>query len=530
MEGNLNKQGMLHCFVKKYFFIFFLFSLTLNCYGQLTRADKKLFFKADNALDYGDFLSALTIYKQLRAKDSTIQELNYKIGVCMFELKKFRPESKRYFEMVSANKFPEANYYLGRLSHLERKYDQAIEYYARYTLTSSENEHSNEETDALAAKCNTAILLEAKADSEMLIRNLGSSVNTEYAEYAPLLPAEGNFMVFTSRRKNDVFPAKDPLGDYFEDIYVAFRKADTWQPAKMLDTTINTYLHDAGTGLSADGEKLLLYRTSKDLKSGDIYQSDFVNRKWSKPVMVGPIVNSPEYLETSACYSPDGQTIYFSSNRPGGYGGKDIYAVKKLPGGEWGKPFNLGPSVNTKFNEDAPFVHPIDKVLFFSSEGHRNMGGYDIFKSTYDDRGIYDIAENMGSPINTVDDDIFFVMNTDATMGYFSSQRDGGYGSQDIYSVYLPESNNHMNVYNIYVYDETGVPLKQTEILLTDMEKKSVYGVYKANETSGKTMVISQPGREFRIAIQANGFEPFIGHISLASESEITFKLSKKNQ
>ncbi|MFL5763599.1 MAG: hypothetical protein ACJ77K_06620, partial [Bacteroidia bacterium] len=203
---------------------------------------------------------------------------------------------------------------------------------------------------------------------------------------------------------------------------------------------------------------------------------------------------------------------------------------RKLPNGSWGAPYNLGPTINTEYNEDAPFVHPVGNILFFSSEGHRNMGGYDIFKSTFDETGNFSEPQNMGCPINTVDDDIFFVLNTDASYGYFSSEREGGFGSQDIYSVYFPVNNIPLNVYNIHVFDESGAVLTNVDVLLTDMEKKSVYGMYKSNQNTGKVMVISAPDKIFRIAIQVPGYEPYISSVTLSAENEIVYKLRKIQQ
>jgi hypothetical protein len=158
------------------------------------------------------------------------------------------------------------------------------------------------------------------------------------------------------------------------------------------------------------------------------------------------------------------------------------------------------------------------------------MGGYDIFRSDFDEAAVFSPAENLGCPINTVDDDIFFVMSTDASTGYFSSQREGGYGSQDIYSVYFPVNNIPLNVYNIYVFDDSDKLIKKVDILLTDMEKKSIYGMYKSNENTGKIMVISAPGKEFRIAIQSPGYESYISNVKLVPEKENIFRLSKKAQ
>ncbi|MFL5763604.1 MAG: hypothetical protein ACJ77K_06645 [Bacteroidia bacterium] len=512
---------------KRSLIILLSFVFTTAAGQKMSREFRKTFFKADKALEYGDYYSAMNLYSGIYAQDSLNAELNYKLGVCNYSIRKYRNRALKYFERTSVSDFPESNYYMGKLYHLRREYQKAIDRFTYYKFMMSGEEHTRKEIDDLIEKCNTAIIMESNVDRTLEVQNLGDAVNTEYPEYAPLIPAQENFMIFTSRRKNDVFKQTDPLGDYFEDLYISERKDKKWQAPVLMDTTINTPVHDAGTGLSADAERLLIYRTSKDLRSGDIYESNFVNSKWSAPQMLGSIVNDPDYAETSACYSPDGNTIFFSSNRPGGYGGKDLYLVRKLPNGSWGAPYNLGPTINTEYNEDAPFVHPVGNILFFSSEGHRNMGGYDIFKSTFDETGNFSEPQNMGCPINTVDDDIFFVLNTDASYGYFSSEREGGFGSQDIYSVYFPVNNIPLNVYNIHVFDESGAVLTNVDVLLTDMEKKSVYGMYKSNQNTGKVMVISAPDKTFRVAIQVQGYEPYISNVSFAAENELVFKLRK---
>jgi hypothetical protein len=510
--------------------LLFCLSVQIISAQMSPREVKKVFFKGDKAFEYGDYFSALGLYQSIYKYDSLNPELNYKLGVCNYNIRKFRQSSLKFFERSSASDFPETNYYLGKLYHAKKEYQKAIDCFTYYKYMMSGEEHTRKEIDDLIAKCNTAKIMESNVDRTLQVKNLGDTINSEYPEYAPLIPAQENFMIFTSRRKNEIRKETDPLGDYFEDLYVAKREGKTWLQPEMMDSNINTAVHDAGTGLSADAERLLVYRTSKDLRSGDIYESNFKDNKWSDPQMLGAIVNDPEYAETSACYSPDGNTIFFSSNRPGGYGGKDLYLVKKLPNGSWGAPFNLGPEINTEYNEDAPFIHPVGNILFFSSEGHENMGGYDIFKSTFDDAGKFNAPVNLGCPVNTVDDDIFFVLNTDASMGYFSSEREGGYGSQDIYSVYFPVNNIPLNVYNIHVFDESGNVLTNVDVLLTDMGKKSIYGMYKSNQNTGKVLVITAPQTSYRIAIQAPGYESYISNASFNEDNELIYKLRKIQQ
>ncbi|MCW3083643.1 MAG: hypothetical protein JWP12_1009 [Bacteroidetes bacterium] len=521
---------MLHLSDKRIFLLIVFFVLARFSSAQITSMhDNQLWLKADKALEYGNYPAALEIYQKLHALDSTNEEINYKLGICNYNIRSLKMQSKKYFDKVNPEHFPETNYYLGRLNHLLREDDKAIACFTHYKeLKSDDKEHSTKEINDLISKCYNAMLFEGKKDNNIQIENLGSTVNTEYAEYAPLIPGQEDFLIFTSRRKNNVHDKKDPLGEYFEDIYVSTKFGDTWQYPVMLDTNINTPLHDACTGLSADGEKLLIYRTSPDLSGGDIYESTFEMNKWGTPVILTASVNSPEYVETSACYSPDNNTIFFSSNRPGGYGGKDIYMIKKLPNGKWGNPFNLGPTINTEYNEDAPFVHPSGNILFFSSEGHKNMGGYDVFKSNFDEAGNFTEPENLGYPINTRDDDIFFVLNKDATAGYFSSEREGGFGSQDIYKVTFSPNPLPLNVYSAHVLDDKNNIIKKVELVMTDPSGKKVYGIYKSNDQTGKIIVISEPNKEYQITLKAVGYEPFTTNVVLNSDNELSYRLTNR--
>jgi tetratricopeptide (TPR) repeat protein len=508
---------------------FVMLVLFLNCTAifaqkvNYNKQDKKV---ADKAFDYGDYLTAIKLYDKLYPSDSNSSELNYKLGICNYELRKFRPLSKKYFDKVIAASYPEVNYYLGRLNHSLEAFDKATYYYLQYKYFAGDNEHSGKEIDDLIEKSNVAKTMISNPDLRIEINNLGNVVNSEYPEYSPLIAAEENFLLFTSRRKNPVFQKTDPFGDYFEDIYVSYKKDDDWQAPVMLDTNINTAVHDACTGLSADGEKLLIYRTSKDLRSGDIYESFKINNKWSDPKILDENINRPGFLQASACYSPGGEMIFFSSDMPGGMGGKDLYYVKKLPDGNWGKPVNLGPSINTEYNEDAPFINPSCNAIYFSSEGHKNMGGYDVFKSNFDDTYSFGPAENLGYPINTVNDDIFFVLNTNASKGYFSSERKGGLGSQDIYEVTFLENVKNLKATSANVYDETDNLIKKAELILTDLKTKKVYGTFKTNELTGKVLIISEPGKQYQITINAEGYEPLITN-SFLKDNIISYTLKK---
>ncbi len=523
---------MLHCYAKKYFYLLVCCFLALNAIGQhSTKEFRKLLWAGNKDFEIGDYLNAKNSFEKAFAIDSTNSELNFKLGICKFSIKKFRNDSKRNFEKVNTTDYPETNYYLGNLYHLTENFDQAILCFNQYQSARGEKEHPAKEINDLIIKCYTARLLASEKNTSIEIENIGPVINTEYPEYVPLIPADEKFMVFTSRRKNEVHTKLNVYGEFYEDIYTSQKNGTSWTAPQMLDTFINTSTHDACTGLSADGEKLLLYRTSKDSKSGDILESNFIDTKWSKPAPLKLNVNSSEYIESSACYSVDNDIVFFSSNRMGGYGGKDLYYVKKLPDGTWGIPRNLGDAVNTEYNEDAPFVDALGKTLYFSSEGHTNMGGYDVFKSNFDERGFFTPPKNLGSPINTVNDDVFFVLNPDSSVAYMSSERQGGYGSQDIYKVYFNDNKAILNVYNVYAVDETNTRIKNVELLLTDPITNEVIGRYKSNSNTGKIILISRPDRSYKVSIQSTGFEQqLLNDYSLSAVTDITFTLKKLNK
>lgn len=518
---------MLHYSAKKIKLIIGLLLIVNFSMAQLSSLhDQQLWIKADDRFEYGDYMNALELYTQLNHIDSTKEEIIYKIAVCNFNIRPYRKKSLAYFNKVNPAHFPETNYYLGRLSALDRQYKKAIEYFTVYKTSKREMEHTVKEVQDLIDKCGTAIEFESTPKEAVHIENLGGSINTTYAEYAPLIDENEENLIFTSRRQNDVHPKKDPLGEYFEDIYASKKNGNVWELPTLLDTIINTPLHDASTGLSADGKRLLIYRTSPDLKSGDIYESLFDGVNYSTPVIITTNVNSKRYIETSACFSPDNNIIFFSSDRPGGYGGKDIYCMKKLSNGKWGKPFNLGPIINTPYNEDAPFVHPLNNTLFFSSEGHKNMGGFDIFKSNFSEEGKFTEPENLGSPINTSDDDIFFVLNKDGSVGYFSSEREGGFGSQDIYkATFVPAL--FLNVYHATALDKDNNVLSKAELTLINMKTSKTTGVYHANSVTGKILIISNP-EEYKLQIRAPGFETYTGTIKFGTDRELTYKLTEQ--
>ena len=217
----------------------------------------------------------------------------------------------------------------------------------------------------------------------VFIDNLGKNINTEYNEYGAVVSADESVLLFTARQPNSTGGGIDPgLNEPFEDIYISTKQADgQWTKAVNLPKQVNSSDHDAVAAISADGQRFIIYSGSSN--SGDLFESVLTGNEWSKPESLGKNVNT-KYHEPSGCYSPDENTLYFVSDMPGGEGQHDIYMCKKDDKGRWGEPQNLGKTVNSTFNEEGVFMHPDGKTLYFSSEGHKSMGGFDIFRTVLD--------------------------------------------------------------------------------------------------------------------------------------------------
>jgi outer membrane protein OmpA-like peptidoglycan-associated protein len=381
------------------------------------------------------YTAALPHYLQAQKFNPDNAGLNVKIGECYLHSPSkmaaldYLEKAKKLDPTVDAR----LHYLLARALHLNAKWAEAIKEYqqARPTASASGSEEASVSADDIARhirECKNGQVL-AKTPVRVFIDNAGPELNSTDSDYGPVVSADEATILITSRRPNSPSAKKDPNGDgYYEDIYTATWKGKAWSKATNLGEPVNSDGHDATVGLSPDGQHLLVY---VDDKNGDINEANLRGTTWGRPQRLGGRINTA-FHESSASYSPDGRYLYFVSTKPdGSRGGSDIYRVE-LEGR--GPAMNLGPEINTPYGEEGVFMMPDGKTMYFSSEGHNSMGGYDIFKSTYQD-GHWSEPENLGWPINTPDDDVFFVTSASGRHGYYSSERPGGLGGKDIYRI-----------------------------------------------------------------------------------------------
>ena len=468
-----------------------------------------------------DYAAARVFYANAWKWDSSSADLAFKLGVSMYNLKKFKLQSLHYFEKARSGKNTETDFYLGNLYHLSGRFEEAITMFTDY-LSNKKKKITDAEIKTLIEKSKIAIELTQHPEN-VKIENMGPVINSEYPDYVPVISADESELIFTSRRAGSTGGLIDVSGEFFEDIYISHKKDGQWSAPAGIGSELNTPTHDACIGLSPDGELLFLYKPSKDLHTGDLYFSTFAGDQWMAPIKLNPPVNTSDWTESSASLSAEGKTLYFSSDRPGGFGKKDIYRVVQLANGEWSKAANLGPRINTPEDDDSPFIHPTGKILYFSSKGHKNMGGYDIFRCEYNpDENTWSEPENLSSPINTPDDDIFFVLSTDCKHGYYSSVRIGGYGESDIYIINFPDEDLNLSVCKAIVLSADSAKPIAAKITVKEGATGKLLGIYSTNPFTGKFVMILTPGKTYSMLVESNSkaYDSFSDTIAAGKNEE----------
>lgn len=400
--------------------------LFIFCYIRASAQNVKAFIdKGDRFFGRADYKSALTNYEAAEKLAPHDAKIKYRLGHVFLSLGnevKALPYLEESYKL-QPEVDPDVNYFLGIALQSNFRFYSAMEHFKKYKSKNKKMsmvaEHKIRECQLGDSLLNNPVLCTIKV--------LEWPINSLYQDYGPALPADESKLIFTSARDTSKFDKKNRL--VFEDVVQSQRQADKWSVPEKISPRINDTFHDAVTYLTPDGKTVFLYY---EKGNGDIYQSNLSGSEWSEPISMGPEINTVSW-ETSGCISKDGNKFYFTSDRPGGQGGLDIYVTEKQANGTWGKAQNLGPSINTPGNEDAPFVHQ-DGTLYFGSDGQPGLGDYDIFKSEWRDNK-WSKPVNLGYPVNTPKFENYFFLSVDKKRGYFSSVRHEGVGNSDICEV-----------------------------------------------------------------------------------------------
>jgi outer membrane protein OmpA-like peptidoglycan-associated protein len=490
---------------------------------------------------YANFKDAHSPLSDAQKFNPKNARLNYMLGFTKFwEPMLIKEATQHLLEAYTLD--PEvaidAPFWLGWSYHLQTRWDDAIKYYTIYLGKLNQKPKGNaeriEDVTKKINECNNGKKLMANPE-RVFVDNLGPSINTQYPEYSPAITTDEETVIFTARRDNSTGGQKDEDGGYNEDLYISTKLNGKWQLSKLLSKHVNTEGHDASAGLSPDGSKLYVYRFVGN-DGGDLYESVLFGNDWEPPVHMNKNVNT-KYHESSVSLSFDLRRLYFISDKPNGMGNRDIYFTDIDVKGEWGMSKNIGPDVNTKYGEEGVFIHPDGKTMYFSSQGHDNIGGYDIFKSTFEN-GKWGKPVNLGYPINGPDDDVFFVVSGSGNRAYFASSKQGGYGDKDIYKITFlgPEKEPLLStedqllamvanpISNLKVEAATEIKTAKLTILkgvvtdaktgqvleamidLIDNDKNEVLATFKSNSATGKYLVTLPSGKNYGIAVKRDGY------------------------
>lgn len=434
--------------MKKILSFFIASFIIVNIHAQSDKEFKQMFSDAWTFFLYENYKAALPIYLDMVDKGFSNANIDYTIGMCYvfgeFENKsKAIPYLERASQSTSAsykegnykeNNAPqEAFYYLGRAYKINYQFDKAIEAYNKYKSFLAVNEiFALEMVDLQLQQCENAKAIMQKPVN-FTKKNLGKDFNTEDDNFNAVYSGDGNTMAFTTRM--EIYDREYDETNVFDFIYLAVKdEYGGWTSPKDITRKIGSEGFSASAHLNTVGSRLLMFRD--DWGVGNIYETYKDGRAWvemeklKKPISTGD-------NEMHACYGENESIIYFTSNRSGGLGGSDIYVTFKDAKGKWGDPINLGSNINTPFNEDTPFLLPDGKTLFFSSEGHYSMGGLDVFVTTKQDNGQWSVPRNIGYPLNTPDDDLFYFPFDNGTKALYAMRDPEGFGKRDIYEIEL---------------------------------------------------------------------------------------------
>ena len=484
----------------KGFLLIFFNILSFCCFGQNSpsRKAQNFFEKANPYIQNQDYALAAQNLESAVQEDPQFQNAFILLGD-VYRIQKKYIEAKTAFQKaiaINKNFAPQVIFSLAETEFATQEYNKAKQHFNDFLAVDNSSDKSRKAKKYLS-DCDFAVLA-IKNPVKYTPTNLGQGVNTTDAEYFPALTADGETLIFTRQVNGN------------EDFWSSQFKNNSWNLATPLSTKINTTRYNEGAQtISPDGKYLFFTGCNRTDGLGrcDIYVSHREGKDWGEPYNVGKPVNS-EYWESQPAISPDGRTLYFISNRPGGSGGYDIWKSTITDDAKWGPAVNLGPDINTAYDENTPFLHADGKTLYFSSDGWPGFGNKDIYYSRMDDAGKFQKPVNLGFPINSFEDESGLIVSADGNFGVFSSNLMDGAGGQDIYSFGIPETAKPLKVSYVkgIVRDKDSGKTIESNVQVIDLKSnKTVFDDYTDPET-GQFLAVMPIGSDYLFNVNAEGY------------------------
>jgi outer membrane protein OmpA-like peptidoglycan-associated protein/tetratricopeptide (TPR) repeat protein len=509
--------------MQKTVFLSLLMLVNVLAHTQELKPDRtsiNYFYDAEAFMYEGNYDEALDLLLKLDNISPDNPNIWYKIGVCYLNTRLYKTQALEYLKKASNYTSPnyKENNHKEKNTPLESYLYLGIAYRVNYMFQESLDSFDKLKGMLSPSKTEDKALLKIiKREIEITenaiynvanpikaeLINLGEVINSEFTDHSPIVDLYENYLIFTSRRPRE----GQEMKNQDEDIFISKKVNNKWETPIRLGEPVNTIdNNEAAIGLSIDSKQLFFYRSGEN-NSGSIFiteSDDMYN--WSTPTLLKENVNS-RFKETHATISPDGNAIFFTSNRKGGFGGLDIYVMRKLPNGKWSEALPLPKQINTEYDEESPFIHPDGITLYFSSKGHNSMGGYDVFSSIMSRNGKFTEPVNIGYPINTPDEDVSYVVNLDGQKGYIATiKADDGYGDLDLYEILQEDVHkNNIIIYEGIIADKNNNLPENVTITLKNKDSNEEPKVSRLNQNNSKYVLTMIPDNTYEIIYQIHG-------------------------
>lgn len=505
---------MKHCCT----FLLLLFSLFAHAQFDPQKVNKKaqqLYAKALETAQNGDFKQGITILQNAVKSDPQFEDAWLSIAGMYGEMKNYDAAIANYEKAKAIDAEYFKDYNLPYAINLAGKgeFDKALAAVNEFLTIPNLNASSRKAGDYRKRSFTFAVdYAKLQKDSGYKFEpvNLGDSINSKDSEYYPTLTIDGKELIFTRR-----------INNFNEDFYESDRIKTFWNKAKGLGGNINTPRNEGAQNISQDGQWLIFTGCNfpEGYGSCDLYISYQTPEGWSTPENMGSHINT-ENWESAPSLSPDKRDLYFASRRPDGYGGSDIYVSHRLPNGSWSIAENAGPEINTSGDEGCPFMHADNQTLYFTSNGHLGYGGDDLFLVHKGPKGKWSSAQNLGYPINTVENEGSLVITADGSTAYYASDRNDSRGGLDLYTFQLRGDVRPVKTLWVKgkVFDKKTIKGLPSAVELTDLQTKEVISKVQTDEV-GNYLITLPVGRDYAFNVNRRGYLFFSENFPLRAKS-----------
>jgi outer membrane protein OmpA-like peptidoglycan-associated protein len=481
-----------------------------------------MFTEAINYYDQKDYPKAIRILDKATQEDPGFVEAYILKGDILAEEQYPREAIVQYKKGISANPDFSPVLYLivANAELLTGRYEDARRDYEKFLSYPDQPRDKQAKAGTNIKSCEFGINSMAHP-VPFKPENLGDSINSPYDDYINAVTADEQQM-FLTRKLPRVHHASNESTEFNEDFFKAVKTDSLWRKAVNIGPPVNTEENEGALCISPDGKYIFFAACNRPDGYGscDLYWSKKTGDTWSEPENLGSVVNSTTW-DSQPSFSSDGKTLYFASKRQGGKGSSDIWKTELMADGSWTLPVNLGDSINTRFEEMAPFIHPDNRTLYFSSRGHQGMGGYDLFFSRLDADGNWSTPVDMGYPINTYADEITLVVNAKGDVAYISSDKLGGKGGMDIYSFRLYKEAQPVQVtyFKGVVFDKETKKRLEAKFELTDLATGNTVSRSSSDPVSGEFLLSLPTEKDYGLNVSRPGYLFYSDHFALRGES-----------